>query len=87
MNLFPFKINILRKSKIVYSLVLFFIIFRFFYIHFSSLEKSSAEIILSGRTLVDEQFFGEYTYRYYTWPRFRENIFQINKGNELVYIN
>ena len=86
MNFLPFKLNITRSgSKILYSLALFFIIFLFFYIYSYSREKSSAEITISEGTLIDEQFYGEYTYRHYSGPPFREEVFQIYKGEELVY--
>ncbi|GAI97032.1 unnamed protein product, partial [marine sediment metagenome] len=74
-----------RRSKILHSLALFSIIFLFLYTFSYSQEKISEEIILSEGALTDEQFFGEYTYRCYTGPPFRENIFQVYKGEELVY--
>ena len=86
MNFFHFKLNIIRRrSKILYSFVLFFIIFLFLYTYSYSREKSSAEITISEGTLTNEQFFGEYTYRCYTGPPHRENVFQVYKNNELVY--
>ena len=86
MNFLHFKLNITRRgSKTLHSFVLFLIIFLLLFTFSYSQEKSSAEIILSEGKLTDEQFFGEYTYRCYTGPPFRENIFQIYKGEELVY--
>jgi hypothetical protein len=86
MNFFHFKLNITRRgSKILFSFFLFFIILLFLYTYSFSQEKSSAEIILSEGKLTNEQFFGEYTYRCYTGPPHRENVFQIYKGEELVY--
>lgn len=86
MNFLSFKLNITRReSKIPYSLVLFLIIFLFIYTFPYSQEKSSEEIILSEGTLTNEQFYGEYIYRQYTGPPLRENVFQIYKGEELVY--
>ena len=86
MNFFFFKLNITRRgSKVLYYFFIFFIIFFLLYTHSSSQEKSSEEIILSEGTLTDEQFFGEYIYRHYSGPPYRENVFQIYKGNELVY--
>jgi hypothetical protein len=86
MNFFHFKLNITRKgSKILYSFALFFIIFLLLYIYSYSRGKSSAEITISEGTLIDEQFYGEYTFRHYTGPPYREDVFQIYKKGELVY--
>jgi hypothetical protein len=85
MNFFHFELSIKRRSKILHSLVLFFIIFLLLYTHSYSREKSSAEITISKGTLIDEQFYGEYTFRHYTGPPYREDVFQIYKKEELVY--
>ena len=86
MNFFSFKLNITRRgSKILHSFVLLLIIFLFFYTYSYSQEKSSAEIIISEGRLVDEQFFGQYTYWNYIGPPYDFEIFQIYKKEELVY--
>lgn len=86
MNLFHFKLNIIKRgSKILHSFVLFLIIFLFLNAFSYSQEKSSDEIIISEWTLTDEQFYSGYTYRHYAGPPYRENIFQIYKGEELFY--
>jgi len=86
MNFLEFKLNMTRKgSKIIHPLVLVLIIFLSFYVYSSSREKSSAENTITAGTLTDEQSFGEYTYRLYTGPPFREEVFQIYKKEELVY--
>lgn len=69
----------------LHSLALFFIIFLLLYAYSYSREKSSAEITIFKGTLIDEQFYGEYTFRHYTGPPHREDVFQIYKGEELVY--
>jgi len=85
MNFFSFKLHITRRgNKILYSLVLFFIIFLFLYTFSYSREKSSAEITITEGKLIDEQFYGEYTFRHYTGPPYREDVFQIFKREELV---
>jgi len=86
MNFFKFNLNITRRRfKIFCLFLLLLIIFLFLYIYSYSQERSSAEIIISEGTLTDERFFGEYTYRHYTGPPYREDVFQIYKGDELVY--
>lgn len=86
MNFLHFKLNITRRvSKILYSFALFSIIFLLLYTYSYSREKSSAEITISEGTLIDEQFYGEYTFRHYTGPPYREDVFQIYKKGELVY--
>jgi hypothetical protein len=86
MNFFSFKLNITRSgSKILYPLALLLIIFLFLYTLSYSQEKSSEEIIITEGKLTNEQFYGEYTYRHYTCPPHSEDIFQIYKGEELVY--
>ena len=83
MNFFHFKLKITRRgNKICQLFVLFFL---FLYTYSYSREKSSAEIIISEGTLVDEQFFGEYTYRHYIGPPYDFDIFQIYKKEELVF--
>ena len=85
MNSFSIKLNITRRNKICQFFALFFIIFLLLYTYSYSREKSSAEIIISEGRIIDEQIFGEYTYRCYTGPPYRENVFRIYKGEELVY--
>ena len=86
MNFLQFELDISRRRiKIFFLFILLLIIFLFPYTYSYSRERSSAEIIISEGTLTDEQFFGAYTYRHYTGPLHRENIFQIYKGEELVY--
>jgi len=86
MKFFQFELEINRRKFNIFFLFLFLlIIFLFFYTYSNSLEKSSAEIITSEGTLIDEKFFGAYTYRHYTGPPYNFEIFQIYKGNELVY--
>ncbi|MBU4603185.1 PEGA domain-containing protein [bacterium] len=86
MNFFQFKLDITkRRFKIFFLFILLLIIFLLLYTFSYSREKSSAEITITEGILTDEQFFGEYTYRCYTGPPFRENVFQIYKGEDLVY--
>jgi hypothetical protein len=86
MNFFQFNLDFRRRRfKTFFLFVLLLIIFLFFYTYSHSQEKSSEEIILSEGILTDEHFFGEYTYRHYTGPPFREHVFQIYKGKKLVY--
>lgn len=86
MNFFQFKLDISRRRiKIFFLFILLFIIFLFLYTFSYSREKSSAEITITEGKLIDEQFYSEYTYRHYSGPPFREEVFQIFKGEELVY--
>ena len=86
MNFFQFKSDFRRRRfKMFFLFILLLLIFLFPYTYPYSQEKSLEEIILSEGTLTDEQFFGEYTYRHFTGPPHRENIFQIYKKEELVY--
>ena len=86
MNFFQVNSNIvIRRSKLFFLFIFLLIFFLPLYTNSSPQEKSSEEIILSEGTLTDEQSFGAYTYRCYTGPPFRENVFQVHKGEELVY--